>query len=128
MNTTNYCVATLPDVEMYGGDTTPWEIAMLHENGTGYTLAEADGYSCVLTVTAFSHAAGLGSGGSSSYALQKAGTIKTLSDGSVGAEITFSSADTKTLAGKFVYQVEFINGEQGKVGQGYLNIRNNINR
>lgn len=121
-------VVILPDIEIYGGDTTPWEVAMMHQNGTGFSLEETSGYSAVLTVTPFMHSAGLGSGGTNSYVLQKTGTIKPLSTGDVGAEFTFSTTDTKELAGKYTYQIEFNLGEASRVGQGSLHIMNNINR
>lgn len=121
-------VVILPDIEIYGGDTTPWEVAMVHQNGSGYTLEEADDYTAVLTVTPFMHSAGLGTGGNNSYVVQKTGTIKTLSSGDVGAEFTFTASDTKTLAGKYTYQIEFNLGEASRIGQGNLHIMNNINR
>lgn len=109
----------LPDIEMYGGDTTPWYIQLMHGSGIGFTYSEAAGYSSRLTITPFAYLA-------SGYAVQKTGTISSYNGNGAAAVFSFTENDTKALSGKFIYQVEFINGSNKRIGQGTLFIRKNI--
>lgn len=110
----------LPDIEMYGGDTTPWYIQLVHGSGIGFTYSEASGYTSRLTIAPYVSVTGGG------YAVQKTGTISSYGDGSAAAVFSFVENDTKTLFGKYIYQVEFTNGTEKRIGQGTLTIRRNI--
>lgn len=107
----------LPDIEMYGGDTTPWYIQLVHGSGIGFTYSEASGYTSRLTITPY-----IGGG----YVVQKTGTISSYGSGGAAAVFTFAENDTKSLFGKYIYQVEFINGSEKRIGQGTLVIRRNV--
>lgn len=115
----------LPDIEVYGGDTQPWEISILHENGQPYTVGEMNGYESKLTVTPFSI---------SHYSesirpvLSKSGRISTSSDGYAVVMFEFDSTDTIRMRGKYIYQIAFsYGGTKLRVGQGKLIVRPNNN-
>lgn len=117
--------AVLPDIEMYGGDTQPWEIYMTHENGVPYTVGEMTGYEARLTVTPFSV---------SNYSatvrpvLNKSGRLSSKADGSAVIMFEFNSSDTIYMRGKYIYQIAFSYGDTKlRVGQGKLIVRPNNN-
>ena len=115
----------LPDIEMYGGDTQPWEISIKHENGVSYTQEELIGYAGLLTVTPFSVNT---MSASVSPVLTKSGRIGASDDGSATIMFEFNSADTLYLRGKFIYQIAFsYDSTKLRVGQGKLTIRPNNN-
>ena len=119
------CIAILPDVEMYGGDTTPWQIFIAHENGNPYTVDELDGYTATLYLIPYYMNTGVSVSGAP--VLTKSGTFKAV-DGVGAVEFAMAASDTKTLAGKYTYQVEFHYGTACRIGQGKVHIRTNINR
>lgn len=114
MNTCEDKVSKLPSIEMYGGDTTPWEIVLLNENHHPYTLDSVDGYSCTLTMVPFA-----ASYGTSEYAaaakpvLSKVGTmiLSTLTK-AVTVSFEFDIADTLLLRGKYTYQIEVFHNQE----------------
>lgn len=120
-------ITLLPDLEMYGGDTEPWVFDMVHAGGRRYSMGEAMGYTCSLTITPFTYAAGLGS---ETYpkTLQMNGTIEAFDGEGASAVFRIASATTKNMAGKYIYQVELSAGEEKRIGQGSLFVRSNINR
>lgn len=118
----------LPDVEIYGGDCTPWEISLVRENGTKFIIQQ--GIECTATFTMIQvNATNLSSITSSQdIVLSKSGTFSETSDGGVAVQFPFAEEDTKELWGKFLYQIEIRHGEDVRIGQGDLYIRANINQ
>lgn len=115
----------LPDIEMYGGDTQPWEISIIHENGVLYTVTEATGYSSEMTITPFSVSA---YNASVSPVLTKSGRISVGSDDNAIFMFEFDKSDTIHLRGKYIYQIAFSNEDTKlRVGQGKLIIKPNNN-
>lgn len=121
MGKIDYRVEILPDIEMYGGDTTPWYIQMMHGVGSSFYYSEADGFSCKLTITPFAIVTA-----THDPVLQKNGTIEEYGDEEAAAVFTFTEEDTKELFGKFIYQVEFSKNADKRIGQGNLIIKKNV--
>ena len=116
-------IQTLPDIEMYGGDTAPWQFYLAHDNGTYYDIGTVSGYSASLNIIAYYMSTGVNMTGTP--VLTKTGTIKTV-DGIAAAEFTLSDSDTISMAGKYIYQVEVTYGSEKRVAQGNLYIHANI--
>lgn len=117
----------LPDIEMYGGDNEPWQVQMMHDDGTCYLISEVVGYTAVLTIMPFIYSAGLGLNGAAPI-LTKNGTFGQYDHNKAMAVFSFTTTDTLSFSGKYTYQIEFIYGSGKRIGQGNLYIRNNINR
>lgn len=115
----------LPDVEMYGGDTQPWEIALMHDNGTPYVLSETSGFTATLTISPFTVSV---YSATISPVVTKDGRIGVDDDGYAVVLFEPTSSDTISMRGKFIYQVA-ISGNDGRlrVGQGKLVIKPNNN-
>lgn len=120
-------ITILPDIEMYGGDTEPWNVQMIHDDGRCYLMTEVTGYSAVLTIMPFIYSAGLGVSGAS-VTLTKNATIERYGTNEAMVVFSFAAADTLNLSGKYTYQIEFTYSGNKRIGQGNLYIRNNINR
>lgn len=119
----------LPDIEMYGGSTAPWEISLMNDSGRQYYASEMSGLNAVLTISPYTVTLGAASGSSNIPPLVTINaTISADVDNHAIATFEFSKSDTINLRGKFIYQLEFINDSDVRIGQGYLYIRQNINR
>ena len=119
----------LPDILMYGGDTTPWFITLEDENGQPLIPEDGDVYTCVLSVIPFGVSSGMGAYAlNQSPALQKTATFTDNGDGVYQAKIAFVTSDTMTLRGKYIYQLEAQSTGSNKVSQGRLTVLANINR
>lgn len=121
-------VQVLPYVEIYGGETTPWVVTLINEDGSIRALESIEGYSCCLSIIPFAVVVGSGSN-SVKYppVLTKKGTI-TLSSttGEITIMIPFASEDTINLRGKYIYQIEINNDVDSMIGQGSLLVKQNI--
>lgn len=119
---------SLPDIEMYGGDTTPWEIFMVYEDGTNFTVGSGTQCTCSLTLSPFVIKSTLSNGGSSVPKIwTHQGTIRRDAElGTLSAVFDFVPEDTINLRGKFVYQVDVSFGDDIRVCQGILNIKQNV--
>ena len=129
MKNIKFMIDALPYIEMYGGDTVPWEVTLMRENGEKYTIDTAKDFTCVLTISPINSISGLG--GSAliqTPIVQKTARIKEALDGSATAIFEFLTSDTLQLRGKFIYQIDVLYGEDMRTGQGHLFIKQNINR
>lgn len=127
MRRNDYPITVLPDIEMYGGDTEPWNVILIHEDGRNYLYTETSGYTATLTIMQYMYSVGLGVNGGT-YVIQKTGTIQRYDTQDAAVVFSFGTADTKNLAGKYTYQIEMTKGTDKRIGQGNLFIKNNINR
>lgn len=122
-------VYTLPYIEMYGGETTSWEISLVREDGTKYSAESAEACTVILTFMPFKTTTGLGY-----YAkpadpvLEKTGETILDTDGSPVTVFAFDEADTIALRGKYIYQIEVRHNDDLRVCQGDIYIKQNINR
>lgn len=129
MSTEYFSVQKLPDIEMYGGDTTPWEIELMRDNNTIFKYE--DGVSCtvVLTLTPLKASTGLGSNATVlAPILTKYGVVKSTATNGTSVIFVFAAKDTKDLRGKYTYQLEVKYENDCRIGQGTLYIKQNINR
>lgn len=125
----NYELHNLPDIEMYGGDTTPWEITLIRDDGTRYSTDTASELTATLTLTPLKATTGIGDNVNIITPIfTKTGTLKPILDGGSSVIFTFSENDTKGLRGKFLYQIEVKRREDLRVCQGHIYIKQNINR
>lgn len=120
---------------MYGGDTTPWEITLLREDGsklsynTGKSLSVKFSFSPVSATTQF---------GFQAYAatpiLSKTISTREAEDGGTAILVEFSEEDTVKLRGKFVYQLDIYKYDDPdgdilnnhRICQGWVLIKQNI--
>lgn len=125
MDKTEFPARSLPDIEMYGGDTTPWEMTLVDSDGAEYPSATASACTYTLCFSPSKATTGLG-GDAAPIAplLKKVGTIKE------GATVvfSFSKEDTIGLRGKYLYQIEVSKGTDLRVAQGHVYIKQNVNR
>lgn len=119
----------LPDIEMYGGDTTPWQIELMRDGSSILSFADGENCTVILTVTPLKASTGLGSYASVlTPILTKYGSVASTSAGGTSVTFVFSAADTKDLRGKYTYQIEVRHEADCRIGQGILYIKQNINR
>lgn len=121
-------VRVLPDIEMYGGDTTPWQIALVNANGVPLKVDAGADCTVTLSVAPYKVTTGLGHTIEEvPLVLTKDGVMETGEDDDIFAVFEFTETDTKTLNGKYVYQVDVRHGSNVRVGQGVLHVFQNIN-
>lgn len=125
----NYEVGVLPDIEMYGGDTAPWYVVLVNPDGTPHQYNDLSQVSSVLTFTSYKVASGQGQNAIViPPVLIINGEISIYATGGVMATFIFSESQTKQLHGKYVYQIEIINGNDKRISQGHILIKHNIHR
>ena len=121
-------VYSLPDIDMYGGDTTPWEVYLVYEDGTNFPIDENTTYTCTLTLSPFGVKSTVTNTGSVvQNILTRVGTVH--SDATIGSTLIrfeFRKEDTINLRGKFLYQIDVCFGNDVRICQGVLNIRQNV--
>lgn len=129
MSTHCFAVQKLPDIEMYGGDTTPWEVELTRDKNIIFDYESGGKCTVLLTLTPLKTSTGLG-GNASVVApiLSIKGTLRSTANGGSAFLFNFASSDTKDLRGKFIYQIEVTYNEDMRVGQGTLYVKQNINR
>lgn len=125
----SFNVEYLPDIEMYGGDTLPWEVTLIRSDGSTFSVDTASACTATLTLTPLKASTGLGA---NANALPPILTIlgevrETLKGGSV-VVFEFAENDTKGLRGKFLYQIEIKHDNDLRLCQGHILIKQNINR
>lgn len=124
-----YEIESLPDIEMYGGDTLPWEVTMIRDDGSKYSVDTASECSSTLTFTPLKATTGLGSNANAvAPILKKAGEVIATPDGYSTILFSFEQSDTKSLRGKFLYQIEIRYRDELRLCQGHIYIKQNINR
>lgn len=124
-----YRPTPLYDISMYGGDTTPWEFTLVRKNGSNFPIDEGAECIATLTVVPFDAVGGLtGYINDEEIVLQKTAVFSETATGGTAAVFTFTESETKTLHGKFIYQVEVSHGSEKRVGQGNLTILYNVNQ
>lgn len=130
MNDNNHFRATtLPDIEIYGGDTTPWEVTLVRKDGTKYSVDDAAVCVSTLTFTPLKATTGLGNNAVAfTPTLKKKGRVELDDDGLAIVVFDFAASDTKGLRGKFLYQIEVEHNGDLRISQGYIYIKQNINR
>lgn len=128
-------IRTLPTIEMYGGDMTPWEIALLREDGSKLSYDTGKDCSAKLTFSPVSAATNFGfQTPVTSPVLSKVITPVEDDNGGTLLRVEFSEADTIKLRGKFVYQIDITrsndpNGDtinDHRICQGWVLIMQNI--
>lgn len=122
-------IYSLPDIDMYGGDTTPWDIVMVYEDGTNFVMNAGTDCRCTLTLSPFGIKTLVPNpSNSTSIIWSHQGTINnnTTTSGFT-VRFDFNPEDTINLRGKFLYQVDMCFGDEVRIGQGVLNIRQNLN-
>lgn len=129
INCNCYGLDVLPEIEMYGGDTSEWEIALVRDGIKPISYQFASACSVVLTLVPLTVTSGLGNNSTPvTPLLTKNATVTQAPDGSAIAVFYFTAADTKNLRGKFIYQIEVQQSTNLRLCQGRVYIKQNINR
>lgn len=124
-----FCDSRLPDITIYGGDTTPWSVTLFQQNDQDYPSASLDGSTARLTFIPYAVSMGIGTQANSiPPVLTLTASVEGYADGSGTVLFMPSKADTINLRGKYTYQIEIINGDNLRVKQGTVTIKQNINR
>jgi len=125
----HFNIHTLPDIEMYGGDTLPWEVTLIRDDGSKFSVDTASECICKLSFTPLKATSGLGNNSVAVPPIfEKIGEAKPTLDGSSVVVFAFSESDTKGLRGKFLYQIEVRHDDDLRLCQGSVYIKQNINR
>lgn len=130
MSKYDYTLNVLPDIEMYAGDTAPWVVYPMDEHNR-IRYESLSNYVNTLTIMPFTVSAGISANAMiPQVVLRKTGNADSGDDGYMIVTYTFSEGDTKSLRGKYVYQIEMKSqtGSVVRIGQGNLYIKQNINR
>lgn len=124
-----FCIEILPDIEIYGGDTLPWEVTLIRDDGSKFSVDTASECTATLTFTPLKATTGFGTNANIlPPILTKTGQVKPTLDGSSIILFTFEKNDTIGLRGKFLYQIEVKHDEDLRLCQGTIYIKQNINR
>lgn len=124
MENNNFKIYILPDIEMYGGDTTPWIVTPTRDDGRIYSEDYMVECTAILTLTPFK-----ASTGQSNNSVPMNPVL--IKEGELNVDsfiFSFDEDDTIFLRGKFVYQIEIRHNEDLRLSQGCLYIKQNINR
>lgn len=121
-------VMILPDVEMYGGNTDTWEVALINSYGRPYKYSEIQdiNYTAKLVVAKYGISGLTGSYGETEFTID--GELRAGDDG-VSAVMVFHFEHNYTaeLSGKYVYQVTiYKNTTTYASAQGTLMIRHRL--
>jgi len=119
-------VNTLPDIEMYGGDTTPWDAPLIKPSGADYKLSDLSGIDVTLYIAPFHSVISADGVVPSGAVITKTATLASKGAHFAVAQFEFSQSDTISLRGKYVYQIEVTNGQDTRISQGYLYIKPNL--
>lgn len=122
----NFDAGKLPDITIYAGDTTPWNVTIVKKNGDPYPFSELEGSTAVFTLTPYTATSGMGA---NAVPVEPVLILNGEVSGSMNdigvATFSPSRTDTLELRGKYVYQIEILNGNEARVGQGSLTIKPN---
>lgn len=119
----------LYDVEMYGGDSTPWEYTLVRKNGSNFLIEQGVTCTAKLTIAPFDAVPDpTGYINTKDIVIQKTATFSANASGGTVATFEFAEEDTKSLYGKFIYQVEVRHRDEPRIGQGNLTIHYNIDQ
>jgi hypothetical protein len=125
----NHPARMLSEVSICGGDTTPWAVTILKENGDAYPYAALDAATASLALTPYAISTGLGNNADVvDPVLVKDGTISSSDEGGGIVEFELSSTDTMNLRGKYIYQITISKDGDSRVYQGIVTVKQNINR
>ena len=129
MNNTTYIIPAgrLPDVEIYGGDNTPWHLKITDEDGQPFTTGSLS--ECTFELSAVPYGVSNGIDDSAETVepvLVVDGSLLESTDGYAIATFSLPTAQTKAMRGKYTYQVKIVNGDDHRILQGKLTVKQNI--
>ncbi len=111
---------TCPSLQMYAGDTTTWQIVLFSERNIPFTTEQLDSFNyTLLLVPAGTEDA--------EPVLTKAGRLITNQGEDATVQFSFAYADTISLEGEYIYQIEMRSEAYCKTQQGNLTILKNYN-
>lgn len=130
MNKCTHKVQVLPDMEMYGGDTTPWAVNIILPPNGASAFEDLSGFQCTLSLLQYRNAVAQTTCiPLASPALAKSVSIsRAPGSDNVTALFEFEIADTINLSGKFIYQIAITNNDEMYLSQGFLLIKPNVNK
>lgn len=117
---------SLPDIEMYAGNTDTWCFNLHDQNRTPYRYDEMTGYTFRLIIDDYGYVKR--QSGLSQDAVVKTGELTQEYDGSAVVRFKFAKADTNLRSGKYTYQFEAEGLGNYHSAQGSLYVIRNINQ
>lgn len=129
MNNCTYAIQAgrLPDVEIYGGDTSPWHVKITDENGRPLSNTRLEGCALTLVAVPYGMSRGLSAGADRSEPILLAmGHLMDTPDGYAVAEFEPDYDETVAMRGKYLYQITLCDGMNERVLQGKLTVKQNI--
>lgn len=124
-----YPAKVLPDIEMYAGDTTPWLIFLLDEHRHKVPYEDVMCTICRLSLTPVKLTTSLGyQAPPSQPELEIISLVEQYDDGSAVVPIFFDMEDTIRMRGRYIYELDCFAGEEKRLCQGVLIIKQDINR
>ena len=119
---------TLPDIEMYAGNTDVWEFPLYNSKMVPYEYRDMNAYTFRLIIDDYGYTRRQTV--LSQNALVKTGDLVRLDDGTAMARFEFAKQETNTRFGKYTYQIEADAEDAGKYfsAQGSLYIIKNMNQ
>lgn len=119
----------LPDITMYGGDTTPWSITISKQDGSPYPFESLAGSTAKLFFSPYALSVGMNNSAEAAEpVLTKEGTVTSDPDGTGTVLFSMTKDDTIDLRGKYLYQIEISRDSDLRVLQGVVTVRPNINK
>lgn len=116
----------LPEITVYAGDTTPWVIRLIKEDGAPlFSDEDVENATCTLTIFP-SAVANISQDSGEEAVLEKEDIQVTLDlQGNSFVTFNFDVADTAELYGKYLYQIDVDNGVDKRVSQGFVTFKQN---
>ena len=114
---------------MYAGDSTPWSISLIQQNGNPYPYSSLKDASASLTLMPYTVLSGIGDNAEIvDPVVSIDGELTGDPSGTCTLRFSLRPEDTLSLRGKFIYQIDVFNDTDRRISQGVVTIKPNINR
>ena len=117
---------TLPDIEMYAGNTDVWEFPLYNSNMVPYNYEDVNGYTFRLIIDDYGYTRRQTV--LSQNALVKTGVLARQDDDTALVRFELMKPETNTRFGKYTYQIEAEGAGKFFSAQGSLYIVKNMNQ
>lgn len=125
MSACKHKTQVLPDLEMYGGDTTSWAVTFEAPSFAAAAFEDLSAFTCILTLSPYRSpmAAAMIAKAPEIVVRKTVELTRSATSGEITALFEFLIDDTCCLFGKYTYQIEITNGDELYLAQGTLVIK-----